>query len=124
MANRTYVDLFNFKESGSGELFYKYFVLSVESAPLAIIKIRTLQILSISEKTLDNYLYMIFSVKCSNIHTGANVDIITIEEGEKDDYRTPRNRSGNRTTSPFRDRVQERFGGFIGLNNRLVFLFL
>ena len=58
------------------------------------------------------------------IHTGANVDIITIEEGEKDDYRTPRNRSGNRTTSPFRDRVQERFGGFFGLTDLLVFLFL
>ncbi|KAL5272569.1 hypothetical protein ACHWQZ_G000689 [Mnemiopsis leidyi] len=58
MANRTYVDLFNFKESGSG----------------------------------------------------ANVDIITIEEGDNDhDYRNPRNRSGNRTTSPFRDRVQERY---------------
>ena len=55
--------------------------------------------------------------------SGANVDIITIEEGEgeNNDYNNSRNRSGNneysssrnrshgnRASSPFRDRVQER----------------
>jgi hypothetical protein len=46
--------------------------------------------------------------------TGANVDIITIEEGEgeKEDYNS-RYRPGYRATSPFRDRVQERFDVFL-----------